>query len=122
MTPRWTARVVACCLLTGMRLLSVDCRAQELAQQGSSPQMNANSKVENARPPDTTEAAESSSKMQNPDTAEDGNGNAVGMPFVKNIFSDQETIWTSPVHLRWRDASWLLPFAEVTGSFFATDR
>ena len=47
--------------------------------------------------------------------------NALGM-HLKNILADQETIWTSPLHLHWDDGSWLFPLGEVTGGFFATDR
>jgi Capsule assembly protein Wzi/PAP2 superfamily len=50
------------------------------------------------------------------------NHNALGVPFLKNLVSDQKGIWTSPAHLRWSDASWLFPLAAATGGFFATDR
>jgi hypothetical protein len=122
MTPRWTGLVIGSCLLAAAGMLSGDCRAQEQAQPGSAAQMSASGKAEDGKPLETTVAGESRSRTQDPDTAGAGNGNAVGMPFVKNIFSDQATIWTSPLHVRWEDATWLLPFAEVTGGFFATDR
>ena len=48
--------------------------------------------------------------------------NALGMPLLKNIWSDQKAIWLSPIHLRWDDGSWLFPSAVVIGGFFATDR
>ena len=48
--------------------------------------------------------------------------NALGMPLVKNILSDQKAIWTSPTHLRWADGTWLLPMAALMGGLFATDR
>jgi hypothetical protein len=48
--------------------------------------------------------------------------NALGIPLLKNLMSDQKAIWTSPFHLRWADGSWLFPLAAVTGGFFATDR
>ena len=50
------------------------------------------------------------------------NQNALGMSLVKNLLSDQKAIWTSPVHLRWTDGTWLFPLVAVTGGFFATDR
>ena len=50
------------------------------------------------------------------------NSNSLGVPFLKNLVSDQKAIWTSPSHLRWADGSWLFPLAAVTGGFFATDR
>src|ERR1700683_1880076 len=48
--------------------------------------------------------------------------NEVGLSFLRNMVMDQKTIWTSPFHLRVGDATWLLPLAEITGGFFATDR
>jgi membrane-associated phospholipid phosphatase len=49
------------------------------------------------------------------------NENALGIRFIKNLASDQTAIWTSPFHLRWDDATWLLPLGEVTAGFLATD-
>src|ERR1700731_2284595 len=51
-----------------------------------------------------------------------GNSNSLGVPFLKNLVSDQKSIWTSPIRLRWADGTWLIPLAAVTGGFFATDR
>jgi membrane-associated phospholipid phosphatase len=51
-----------------------------------------------------------------------GNSNSLGVPFLKNLVSDQKSIWTSPIRLRWADGAWLFPLAAVTGGFFATDR
>ena len=58
------------------------------------------------------------------DTAGDPNDheNALGIQFIRNLASDQKAIWTSPFHLRWDDATWLLPLGEVTAGFLATDR
>src|SRR5579863_1512361 len=39
----------------------------------------------------------------------------------RNFLHDQEAIWTSPAHVRTRDALWLLPLAAATGVAFATD-
>lgn len=39
----------------------------------------------------------------------------------RNFLRDQEAIWTSPAHIRARDAEWLLPLAATTGVAFATD-
>src|ERR1700687_5609489 len=47
---------------------------------------------------------------------------ALGVPFLKNLVSDQKAIWTSPARLRWADAAWLFPLAAATGGFLATDR
>jgi Capsule assembly protein Wzi/PAP2 superfamily len=52
-----------------------------------------------------------------------GDGPAqLGVPLLKNLLSDQKTIWQSPFHLRWSDANWLLPVAGATAVFLATDR
>src|SRR5882757_8997691 len=50
------------------------------------------------------------------------NPNALGVPFLKNLVSDQKAIWTSPAHLRWADGAWLFPLAAATAGFLATDR
>jgi len=50
------------------------------------------------------------------------NKNSLGVPFLKNLVSDQKAIWTSPARLRWADGTWLFPLAAATGGFFATDR
>ena len=42
--------------------------------------------------------------------------------FFKNILRDQKAIWTSPFHLRARDARWLAPLGLGTAAFIATDR
>jgi membrane-associated phospholipid phosphatase len=42
--------------------------------------------------------------------------------FFKNILRDQRAIWTSPIHLRGRDARWLAPLGLATGALIATDR
>jgi membrane-associated phospholipid phosphatase len=42
--------------------------------------------------------------------------------FFKNILSDQKAIWTSPFHLRGRDARWLAPLGLVTAGLIATDQ
>jgi len=48
--------------------------------------------------------------------------NKLGVPFLKNLVSDQKSIWSSPAHPRWADASWLFPLATATGILLATDR
>jgi len=42
--------------------------------------------------------------------------------FFKNILLDQEAIWTSPFHLRGRDARWLAPLGLATAAFVSTDQ
>ena len=47
---------------------------------------------------------------------------SIGVPLLKHILSDQKAIWTSPAHLRWSDANWLIPLAGASAVLFATDR
>jgi membrane-associated phospholipid phosphatase len=42
--------------------------------------------------------------------------------FLKNVLHDQKVIWTSPFHLRGRDAFWLAPLAGGTAALIATDQ
>jgi len=46
----------------------------------------------------------------------------MGISLLRNVALDQKAIWTSPMHLRWADGTWLFPLATVTAAFFATDR
>jgi membrane-associated phospholipid phosphatase len=47
--------------------------------------------------------------------------NQVGLDLLKNLVSDQATIWSSPARLKLADADWLLPLGVTTGILFATD-
>src|SRR5437763_11902718 len=47
--------------------------------------------------------------------------NTLGKQYLKNLFSDQKTIWTSPAHIRGGHLPWLIPFAAAAGGLFATD-
>lgn len=42
--------------------------------------------------------------------------------FFKNILADQKAIWTSPFHLRGRDARWVAPLGLGVAALVATDR
>lgn len=42
--------------------------------------------------------------------------------FFKNILRDQKAIWTSPLHLRAKDARWLVPLGVGTAALIATDQ
>jgi membrane-associated phospholipid phosphatase len=46
--------------------------------------------------------------------------NLTGTP--KRILLDQKAIWTSPLHIRPIDATWLLPLAAVTGTMIGSDQ
>lgn len=41
--------------------------------------------------------------------------------FAKDIFHDQKQLWTSPFHMKARDAKWWLIFGAATGALIATD-
>lgn len=42
--------------------------------------------------------------------------------FIVNVLKDQYAVWTSPFHLRGRDASWLVPLGAASAALFATDK
>ncbi len=48
--------------------------------------------------------------------------NSLGLPLLKNIALDQKAIWTSPSHLSFQDATWLVPLGGLTAGLLATDR
>jgi hypothetical protein len=39
----------------------------------------------------------------------------------RNVLQDQKQIWTSPLHLRFSDTEWLVPFAGITAGLLVTD-
>lgn len=53
-------------------------------------------------------------------TAKPEDINLVGMP--KRLLRDQEVIWTSPAHIRPKDALWLVPFGTATGLLIGSDQ
>jgi len=61
-------------------------------------------------------------RKANSNTAsDDAHENSVGTPLLKHLLLDQRDIWTSPRHLRFSDADWLLPLGVLTGGLLATD-
>jgi hypothetical protein len=42
--------------------------------------------------------------------------------FGRSLARDQKAIWSSPFHLKWDDAKWLVPLAAATAGLIATDR
>jgi hypothetical protein len=48
--------------------------------------------------------------------------NSLGLPLLKHIAQDQKAIWTSPSHLSFQDATWLVPLGGLTAGLLATDR
>jgi len=47
--------------------------------------------------------------------------NALGVPLMKHLAGDQKAIWTSPFHLRLRDAGWLVPLGGLAAALLVTD-
>ncbi|HXB20640.1 MAG TPA: hypothetical protein VNV88_04615, partial [Candidatus Solibacter sp.] len=47
--------------------------------------------------------------------------NTLGEEYLKNLFSDQKKIWTSPERIRQNNLPWLIPFVATTGGLLATD-
>ena len=48
--------------------------------------------------------------------------NKLGAQALRNILRDQREIWTSPAHLGFGHADWLIPFTGITAGFLVTDR
>jgi membrane-associated phospholipid phosphatase len=111
--------LVTCFLVVAAQTLCTICAAQTLgpqASQSSSPRET----IEQGTTPDTPELA--NGEKESVERQPDSSSVALGLPFLKNLVSDQKAIWTSPAHLRWTDGTWLFPLAAVTGGFLATDR
>jgi hypothetical protein len=109
---------LSCCLLIIMKALSLlwgpACNAAPQQQKDESA-----TGVPSAD--DSSDRQFSSSDDLKPPESQVGD-NDLGLRFLRNLMTDQEAIWTSPAHLQWGDASWLLPMGEVTAGLLATDR
>jgi membrane-associated phospholipid phosphatase len=112
---------LSCCLLIILKALSLlwgpPCNAAPQQQKDESP-----AGLPSAD--DSSDGQSSSSddlKPRDLDEPQVGD-NDLGLRFLRNLMTDQEAIWTSPAHLQWGDASWLLPMGEVTAGLLATDR
>ncbi|HEX8651692.1 MAG TPA: phosphatase PAP2 family protein [Pyrinomonadaceae bacterium] len=88
----------ACALLLLLVFISL-AAATALAQEASTPA--------SSRPPPSASPAPSPTLERR---------------FFKNILRDQRAIWTSPLRLRAKDATWLAPLAISTAVLIATDR
>jgi membrane-associated phospholipid phosphatase len=91
------------------------------AQDASSATAASVSTAANTDSSSTTMRLTQDTSSQNPPAEGTDNDNAVGIQFIKNLATDQKAIWTSPFHLQWGDASWLVPLGEATAAFIATD-
>jgi len=101
--------VVGSCLLAAVGGVSMDCFAQSPPQAAS-----------NTTPQAGPESDSSSQTEKKPVKTPDYD-NSVGPHLFKNILEDQKAIWTSPIHLRFVDADWLLPLGVTIGGTLATD-
>lgn len=110
----WRKFVLVWCLVWMGEPMWMSCLAHEKQETASA----ATSSTKAGSSSATTQEA---SSQQTPADVND-NENAVGIQFIRNLASDQKAIWTSPFHLKWDDATWLLPLGEVTAGFLATDR
>jgi membrane-associated phospholipid phosphatase len=109
---------VGCCLILTCEMLGTNCHAKPQEQPVSKAPV-ADTQPDTAKELDLPE--ELKFEIQKSDRYEDRK-NALGISFVKNLFSDQKAIWTSPFHLHWADGSWLFPLTTVTGGLFLADR
>ncbi|MBZ5641211.1 MAG: phosphatase PAP2 family protein [Acidobacteriia bacterium] len=112
-----------CCILVASQALCTICSAQ--APNGQSAQNS--SLVESADTSTVTGTQvgpndEPKLLDEEREPAAIGDENVVGTSFLKNLVSDQKSIWTSPAHIRWADGSWLFPLAATTAGFLASDR
>src|SRR6266481_5575718 len=118
MTPRRPEFALACRLLVALAGLCTNGYAKPQELQGSDPPATSRAKA-------SVKDLEKDPKLNQTDDAYESvieNKNSLGVPFLKNLVSDQKAIWTSPLRLRWADGTWLFPLAAATGGFFATDR
>ena len=118
MTPRRPDFALACRLFVALVGLCTNGYAKPQELQGSDPPATSRAKA-------SVKDLEKDPKLNQTDDAYESvieNRNSLGVPFLKNLVSDQKAIWTSPMRLRWADGTWLFPLAAATGGFFATDR
>src|SRR5467141_393332 len=118
MTPRRPDFALACRLFVALVGLCTNGYAKPQELQGSDPPATSRAKA-------SVKDLEKDPKLNQTDDAYESvieNKNSLGVPFLKNLVSDQKAIWTSPLRLRWADGTWLFPLAAATGGFFATDR
>jgi Capsule assembly protein Wzi/PAP2 superfamily len=122
-------------MIVGMLIVigSLPCRAAPQQQETPKPAVQSAIASAAADPPASSavdNSTESSDEQQFSSVGnvqpkdQDGSeaqDNSLGIPFLRNLMTDQETIWTSPLHMRWSDAGWLLPLGEVAAGFVETD-
>jgi membrane-associated phospholipid phosphatase len=124
--------VLGCCLLLMGEPLLGTCYAQQQsttsAPSGPADRLRLETASETAVPSGvggpaaSVSSADADDSQSRPPADATDDENALGMSFIKHLASDQRAIWTSPFHLHWDDAIWLVPLGEVTAGFLATDR
>lgn len=105
----------ASCVITVAAGLSPTCRAQSPASQEAPAPRNDPHNAGNS-------AADTTTKLPDPDPGPGDYNNALGMSVVKHIIKDQEAIWTSPARIRAQDSIWLVPLGGLAAGLIATDR
>lgn len=107
------------CLVAVFATLQQDCWAIPKQQQsgGTTSESQKTDASSKSPVPRTDEVKDHDAR----ETTED-NKNPLGLPFLKNLWTDQKMIWTSPRQLRWADGNWLFPLAGLTTGAFFTDR
>jgi membrane-associated phospholipid phosphatase len=118
MTRSGAKRARVCCLLMTLATVCINGYAKPQGQQGSAPDTTPSTKV--AEKDSGNDALPKQTDVANEPAID--NPNSIGVSFLKNLVSDQKSIWTSPRHLRWADGAWLFPLAAATAGFLATDR
>jgi membrane-associated phospholipid phosphatase len=92
---------------------------------GEAPEMNCHAKPQDqgvAQENSTSKSESRESRSEDASSPQDADKNALGLPLVKHLLSDQKTIWTSPARIRLEDATWLVPLGGFTAGLLATDR
>jgi membrane-associated phospholipid phosphatase len=118
MTRKRASYGLVCCLLLGAEAVWTSAYAQTQTQPASEAPAMLNPDA-NGKPLERIAPAKQEEDAFEPAI---GNSNSLGAPFLKNLVSDQKSIWTSPARLRWADGTWLFPLAAAAGGFLATDR
>ena len=117
MGQRRTRFVCGFCLLVVCAASNKECYARRQEQQ-----TNTNASERTDTNPKSIAPGGTEVKDIDPSKVSGGNDNPLGLQFLKNLLSDQKTIWTSPGQLHWADAMWLFPLAGITTGAFFTDR
>jgi membrane-associated phospholipid phosphatase len=102
--------VLGVALLFGVGTL----RASRAQEQGAEPVTSGSESAKRESSSPTDAAPEVNEMAKSPE------GTRMGL--VGRFMDDQKEIWTSPAHLRWPDANWLVPLGGITAGLFVTDR